>query len=45
VIPSSLYILRVYAKPFAEMSVTDDLFEFFQCRPGMFGINIIDGEG
>ena len=43
-IPSSLYILRVDAEPFAEMSATDDFFEFFYRRPGMFRVDIVDSE-
>jgi hypothetical protein len=44
VVPSFPDKLRINAKAFAEVSVTDDFFEFFKCRPGMFGIHIIDGE-
>ena len=45
VIPPSFYILRVDAEPLSEMGVTDDLFEFFNSRPGVFRVDIINGKG
>ena len=46
VIPSFFYILRVDAEPLAELGViTDDFFKFFNRRPGVFRVDIIDSQG
>jgi hypothetical protein len=45
VIPPFFHILGVDAEPLAELGVTYDLFEFFNRRPGVFRVDIIDSKG